>query len=181
MGGFSSSVQQAQPGQPNQTGPSAGSVGKGAIGGPSPTQPTAQPGSIDSLYQNVLGRAPDQGGADYWKQQFGDTVDDNERQIFMNAAQPELQGRAQQPNTQGLIYGQSQDMPPVGGGSSTNGKGGSSVNSYPGPQGMQGASTNSATSGQPRMGAPNQYPNTVGQWDNTQIKPAGQNGKGKGA
>ena len=55
----------------------------------------------------------------------------------------------------------------------SSGKGGQQI------QGMQGASTNSATSGQPTMGAPNQYPNTVGQWDNTQIKPAQQQGKGK--
>jgi len=48
-------------------------------------------------------------------------------------------------------------------------------------QGMQGVSTNSATSGQPTMGTQNQYPNTVGQWDNTQIKPVQQQGKGKGA
>ena len=61
------------------------------------------------------------------------------------------------------------------------GKGPSSVESFPDPQGMQGRSTNSATSGQPIMGAPNRYSNTVGQWDNTQIKPIAQGGKGKGA
>ena len=170
MGGFSSTVQQGQPSM-------GSSGGKGVGGAPTPNQPPADPNSIEGLYQGVLGRASDQGGADYWKQQFGDTVDDNERQTFMNAAQPELQGRAGQPNTQGLIYGQPQNDPTGG----TNGKGVSGVNSYPNPQGMQGASTNSATSGQPRMGAPNQYPNTVGQWDNTQIKPVGQQGKGKGA
>jgi hypothetical protein len=57
----------------------------------------------------------------------------------------------------------------------TGGKGGQQI------QGMQGVSTNSATSGQPTMGTQNQYPNTVGQWDNTQIKPVQQQGKGKGA
>jgi hypothetical protein len=52
----------------------------------------------------------------------------------------------------------------------------------PQPMGKGGAQTNSATSGQPRMGQQNQYPNTVGQWDNTQIQPVRQqNGKGKGA
>jgi hypothetical protein len=61
------------------------------------------------------------------------------------------------------------------------GKGASDVNSYPGPQGMQGASTNSATSGQPRIGTPNQYPNTVGQSDNPQTTSVFQQGKGKGA
>lgn len=49
------------------------------------------------------------------------------------------------------------------------------------PMGKGGVQTNSATSGQPTMGAPNQYSNTVGQWDNTQIQPVGQHGKGKGA
>lgn len=50
----------------------------------------------------------------------------------------------------------------------------------PRPMGKGGAQTNSATSGQPTMGAPNQYPNTVGQWDNSQIQPV-SHGKGKGA
>jgi hypothetical protein len=52
----------------------------------------------------------------------------------------------------------------------------------PQPMGKGGAQTNSATSGQPRMGAPNQYPNTVGQWDNTQQQTQQpMQGKGKGA
>jgi hypothetical protein len=52
----------------------------------------------------------------------------------------------------------------------------------PQPMGKGGVQTNSATSGQPQMGAPNQYSNTVGQWDNTQIQPVQQqHGKGKGA
>jgi hypothetical protein len=51
----------------------------------------------------------------------------------------------------------------------------------PQPMGKGGAQTNSATSGQPRMGMQNQYSNTVGQWDNTQIQPVQRNGKGKGA
>ena len=50
----------------------------------------------------------------------------------------------------------------------------------PKPMGKGGAQTNSATSGQPQMGAPNQYPNTVGQWDNTQQQTQSQNGGGKG-
>lgn len=42
--------------------------------------------------------------------------------------------------------------------------------------------TNSATSGQPQAGMPNQYSNTVGQWDNQTINPNGQGtAKGKGA
>ena len=52
----------------------------------------------------------------------------------------------------------------------------------PRPMGKGGAQTNSATSGQPTMGAPNQYPNTVGQWDNTQQQTQQpMQGKGKGA
>lgn len=52
----------------------------------------------------------------------------------------------------------------------------------PQPMGKGGAQTNSATSGQPRMGQENQYPNTVGQWDNTAQQPQQpQLGKGKGA
>lgn len=49
------------------------------------------------------------------------------------------------------------------------------------PMGKGGNYQNSATSGQPRIGQPNQYPNTVGQWDNAQIQPVQQQGKGKGA
>ena len=49
----------------------------------------------------------------------------------------------------------------------------------PRPMGKGGMQTNSATSGQPRMGQQNQYSNTVGQWDNTQIQPV-SHGKGKG-
>ena len=47
------------------------------------------------------------------------------------------------------------------------------------PQG-KGSSTNSATSGQPRMGQPNNYANTVGGWDNASIRPQSSAGKGKG-
>jgi len=45
--------------------------------------------------------------------------------------------------------------------------------------GKGGNVTNSSTSGQPRMGQPNQYPNTVGQWDNARIQ-SSQSGGGKG-
>jgi hypothetical protein len=52
----------------------------------------------------------------------------------------------------------------------------------PQPMGKGGVQTNSATSGQPRAGMPNQYSNTVGQWDNAQIQPQQPQygGKGKG-
>ena len=54
--------------------------------------------------------------------------------------------------------------------------------SAPQPMGKGGAQTNSATSGQPRIGQQNQYSNTVGQWDNTQQQTQRpMQGKGKGA
>ena len=51
-----------------------------------------------------------------------------------------------------------------------------------GTMGGKGSSTNSATSGQPRMGQPNRYANTIPQWDNAsqQLSPAKSGGKGKG-
>ena len=48
------------------------------------------------------------------------------------------------------------------------------------PQGKGGNYSMSATSGQPQMGAPNAYPNTVGMGDNTQIQPNKAQAKGKG-
>lgn len=44
----------------------------------------------------------------------------------------------------------------------------------------KGGTTNSATSGQPQMGQPNTYSNTVGPWDNSNNQPQVQSGKGKG-
>lgn len=68
--------------------------------------------------------------------------------------------------------------------SQSGGKGPSGTNSFAQPNQSQpmgkGGYSNSATSGQPRMGQQNQYSNTVGQWDNTQIQPTHQSGKGKG-
>lgn len=49
-----------------------------------------------------------------------------------------------------------------------------------GKSGGMGSTTNSATSGQPRMGQPNPYPNTIQPWDNSSIQPQTQSGKGKG-
>jgi len=46
---------------------------------------------IQELYTSILGRAPDAGGAAYWQQQFGDTVDATERATFAQAAKPEQQ------------------------------------------------------------------------------------------
>ena len=57
----------------------------------------------------------------------------------------------------------------------------STMNGQPTPMGKGGAVTNSATSGQPRVGQPNLYPNTVGMGDNTEQQPNQAQAKGKGA
>ena len=49
-----------------------------------------------------------------------------------------------------------------------------------GQQASQPTTTNSATSGQPQMGQPNTYSNTVGPWDNSNNQTQVQSGKGKG-
>jgi len=60
---------------------------------------------------------------------------------------------------------------------------------YQQPRGKGGMSTNSATSGQPKMGNPQnqddmyqpqrRFPNTIQPWDNAQIKTQSNSGKGK--
>jgi hypothetical protein len=70
-----------------------------------------------------------------------------------------------------------------------------SPNQLPSPppvefQGKGGSTTNSATSGQPQMGNPQspdnmyqpqrRFPNTIQPWDNSDIQPQTQSGKGKG-
>lgn len=50
----------------------------------------ANPQTIEELYQQILNRAPDAQGQQYWQQQFGETIDPNEVQMFTAAAQPEL-------------------------------------------------------------------------------------------
>ena len=76
---------------------------------------------------------------------------------------------------------------------SSGGKGGSQIvdPGYSAPQqptqpmGKGGNYQDSATSGQPRIGQQNPYPNTIGQWDNAHIVPtqptSPRRGKGKGA
>jgi hypothetical protein len=49
--------------------------------------------SVEDLYTQVLGRAPDAGGLAYWQQGFGDTIDANEIASFKQAAQAELANR----------------------------------------------------------------------------------------
>jgi lysophospholipase L1-like esterase len=49
--------------------------------------PVAPPMTVESLYQNILGRASDPEGLAYWQQQFGNEVDPNEADIFRGTAQ----------------------------------------------------------------------------------------------
>ena len=53
------------------------------------TAPTTQPLTIEQLYQNVLGRAPDPGGLINWQTAFGSEIDPTEIQQFVSAAQAE--------------------------------------------------------------------------------------------
>jgi hypothetical protein len=51
------------------------------------------------------------------------------------------------------------------------------------PQGKGGSVTYPGQGGQPKLGQPNMYPNTIGQWDNASIQPQqsrNSGGKGKG-
>ena len=50
-------------------------------------------GPVGDLYRNILRREPDAGGYEFWKSQFGDTVDENERAAFQGAAAPEIVAR----------------------------------------------------------------------------------------
>jgi hypothetical protein len=45
----------------------------------------AAPLTIESLYQQYAGRAPDAGGLDYWTKAFGDTIDPNEVGSFQRS------------------------------------------------------------------------------------------------
>lgn len=56
-----------------------------------PTQIAANQQNIAKLYQDILGRAPEQAGLDYWSQQFGSDVSPEELSTFQQAALPELQ------------------------------------------------------------------------------------------
>jgi hypothetical protein len=54
-------------------------------------------------------------------------------------------------------------------------------NSQPQPSGKGGRNfTMPSQSGQPRIGQPNPYPNTIQPWDNASIQPQAKSGKGKG-
>lgn len=50
---------------------------------------------IEKLYRDVLDRAPDAGGLDYWSRMFGPTIEPEEVATFKAAAAPELQTQSQ--------------------------------------------------------------------------------------
>ena len=58
-----------------------------------PIQPQRELTDIEKLYRDVLGRAPDTGGSDYWTKQFLEdgTIDATERKTFEQAALPEIE------------------------------------------------------------------------------------------
>ena len=59
-----------------------------------PTKNAANtPATIEKLYSNVLGRASDTAGADYWTKKFGADISPAEVSEFINAAQPEKAAR----------------------------------------------------------------------------------------
>lgn len=88
-------------------------------------------------------------------------VDDTMQQI-MPAVMPQPQVMPQQP--QGKGFAQQVAAP----------------EQQPQQQFGKGGTTNSATSGQPRMGRSNPYSNTIQPWDNSNNQTQVQSGKGKG-
>ncbi len=52
--------------------------------------PAASSPTIESLYQDILGRAPDPEGLAYWQNTFGTSIDPSEVATFRTAAAPEL-------------------------------------------------------------------------------------------
>ena len=72
-----------------------------------PTQfaePAPAPKTVSDLYRDVLGRAPDEGGAAYWSERFGNEVDPAEMNLFTQAAQPEIAARALAPEPAAPAY-----------------------------------------------------------------------------
>ncbi|NHZ34477.1 hypothetical protein [Massilia rubra] len=54
---------------------------------------TQSPRTVEGLYEQILGRKGEQGGLDFWKKAFGESIDDNEVADFTNAAKPELDAK----------------------------------------------------------------------------------------
>jgi hypothetical protein len=57
---------------------------------PVPVSAAPQPNTIQDFYTTYLGRQPDAAGLEYWKQQYGDQLNDTARSTMLQAAQPEL-------------------------------------------------------------------------------------------
>jgi hypothetical protein len=154
MGGFSSQVQQPQASQPTS--------GKGGVSIPPPAQNIlAKPDQISQAIPESVAQPavmPPGGGG---KGAIGQPA-----QNTPMPQQPQGGGKGQRNYEQrpGSFRDDTNYAPPDG------------------TMGGKGASTNSATSGQPRMGQPNRYANTIPQWDNAsqQLAPAKSGGKGKG-
>lgn len=162
MGGFSSQVQQPQASQPTsgKGGPTQMQMDGGFASGANtpemytlrPPNQTAQP-IPESVAQPAV--MPPSGGGKGSPATRSDGLDQNAINANPQGFQQWQQQRSQQP---------AQYSPPD--------------NTMRGKS----SSTNSATSGQPRMGQPNRYANTIPQWDNAsqQLGPAQRSGKGKG-
>ena len=138
-------------------------------------QPTApQPGSL--VVPSTLSQGTAQDKANFYNQSLGQGYTDADIRNSINSSIGQqtdedwtyLQKTAQQANTNRQAPPTSQGNYPM----ASNGKGMSQNVTYPG----QG--------GQPKMGQPNNYTNTVGRWDNARIWPQqssqSSGGKGKG-
>ena len=90
-----------------------------------PTKNAANtPATIEKLYSNVLGRASDTAGANYWTKKFGADISPAEVSEFINAAQPEKAAKAATTTTDG-----GGDTTTDGGGDTTTDGGGGFINS----------------------------------------------------
>jgi hypothetical protein len=163
MGGFSAQVQQPQTGQSSggKMGHFADQAAKSASG-----QVSIQPfipnsgGSQPQSNGNGIPSGRGFGGGMAENQLLGGDMPQNNQ--MTNAQLDASTASYNAPGGPGAVF-----QPQSGG--------------APTPMGKGGRQTNSATSGQPRAGMPNQYSNTVGQWDNAQIQqPQSGGGKGKG-
>jgi hypothetical protein len=129
-------------------------------------------GGFSSQVQSPQASQPSSGGG-----KFGNQIAEMAQEV---SNKPSAQQEVGNFGFEGNNFQQSiSHVIPQGGGDGLGGTGLS--RNMPQPMG-KGGYTNSATSGQPRMGMQNQYSNTVGQWDNSQIQPLQpkRGGKGKG-
>jgi len=171
MGGFSAQVQQPQTNQPSP------SMGKGG-GQPQQIQDFAASYNAPGGPGAALRAQPVDFAASYNAPGGPGYVRARPDGLDQNAINADPSGFADYQNKRASMFGGGGDD---GGGGESN----FSIQPYTPPQakpmGKGGMQTNSATSGQPRVGMANQYPNTVGVGDNTKQQPMSQGGgKGKG-